>query len=50
LLNKPEILIPEGNTKIDRGARELSGPTTRGLIGNQLRTFAAFIRRWESRI
>jgi hypothetical protein len=41
VLNKPEILIPEVNTKIDLGARELTGPTTRGLIGNQLRTFAA---------
>jgi NAD(P)H-dependent FMN reductase len=45
VLNKPEILIPEVNTKIDLGARELTGPTTRGLIGNQLRTFAAFIQQ-----
>jgi chromate reductase, NAD(P)H dehydrogenase (quinone) len=50
VLNKPEILIPEVDTKIDPGTGELTDPMTRGFICNQLRTFAAFVRRWEKRV
>ena len=50
VLNRPEILIPEVNTKIDPGTCELTDPVTRRFIGNQLRTFAAFARGWEKMV
>jgi chromate reductase len=45
VLNKPEVIIPQVNTKIDPKTSELTDPATRGFIADQLKAFAAFIRR-----
>ena len=44
VLNKPEVIIPQVNTKIDAAAGELTDPATRGFIADQLKAFAAFVR------
>ncbi len=44
-LNKPEVMIPLVNTKIDAETGELTDPATRGFIADQLKAFAAFVRR-----
>jgi chromate reductase, NAD(P)H dehydrogenase (quinone) len=44
VLNKPEVIIPQVNTKIDAATGELTDPTTRGFIADQLKAFAAFVR------
>ena len=44
VLNKPEVIIPQVNTKIDAGTGELTDPATRGFIADQLTAFAAFAR------
>ena len=44
-LNKPEVIIPQVNTKIDPSTGELTDPATRGFIADQLKAFAAFARR-----
>jgi chromate reductase len=43
-LNKPEVIIPQVNTKIDAATGELTDPATRGFIADQLKAFAAFVR------
>ena len=43
--NKPEVIIPQVNTKIDPATGELTDPATRGFIADQLKAFAAFVRR-----
>jgi chromate reductase len=43
VLNKPEVLIPQVNTKIDAASVELTDPATRGFIADQLKAFAAFV-------
>jgi chromate reductase, NAD(P)H dehydrogenase (quinone) len=43
-LNKPEVIIPQVNTKIDAATGELTDPATRGFIADQLTAFAAFAR------
>jgi chromate reductase, NAD(P)H dehydrogenase (quinone) len=45
LLNKPEVIIPQINTKIDPATGELTDPATRGFLADQLKAFAAFVRR-----
>jgi chromate reductase, NAD(P)H dehydrogenase (quinone) len=45
VLNKPEVIIPQVNTKIDPSTGELTDPATRGFIADQLKAFAAFARR-----
>jgi chromate reductase len=45
LLNKPEVIIPLVQNKVDPATGELTDPPTRGFIADQLRAFAAFIRR-----
>jgi chromate reductase len=45
VLNKPEIIIPQVNTKIDAATGELTDPATRGFIADQLKALAAFARR-----
>ncbi len=45
VLSKPEIIIPQVNTKIDPETGELTDPATRGFIADQLKAFAAFVRR-----
>ncbi len=45
VLNKPEVIIPQVNTKIDAATGELIDPATRGFIADQLKAFAAFARR-----
>ena len=44
-LNKPEVIIPQVNTKIDPSTGELTDPATRGFLADQLKAFAAFARR-----
>ena len=44
MLNKPEIIVPQVNTKIDAATGELTDPATRGFIADQLKAFAAFVR------
>ena len=44
VLNKPEVLIPQVNTKIDPATGEVTDPATRGFIADQLKAFAAFVR------
>ena len=43
-LNKPEIIIPQVNAKVDPATGELTDPATRGFIADQLKAFAAFVR------
>jgi chromate reductase, NAD(P)H dehydrogenase (quinone) len=45
MLNKPEVIIPQVNTKIDPATGEVTDPATRGFIADQLKAFAAFVRR-----
>ena len=44
ILNKPEVIIPQVNAKIDHSTGELTDPATRGFIADQLKAFAAFVR------
>lgn len=44
MLNKPEVIIPQVNTKIDAATGELKDQATRGFIADQLKAFAAFVR------
>jgi chromate reductase len=44
-LNKPEVIIPQVDKKIEPSTGELSDPATRGFIADQLKAFAAFARR-----
>ena len=44
MLNKPEVIIPQINTKIDAATGELTDPATRGFIADQLKAFADFAR------
>ncbi len=44
MLNKPEVIIPQVNTKIDAATGELTDPATRGFIADQLKAFADFAR------
>jgi chromate reductase, NAD(P)H dehydrogenase (quinone) len=44
VLNKPEIIIPQVNTKIHVASGEVTDPATRGFIADQLKAFAAFAR------
>ncbi len=43
-LNKPEIIIPQVQTKVDVEKGEITDPATRGFIVDQLKAFAAFVR------
>jgi chromate reductase, NAD(P)H dehydrogenase (quinone) len=45
LLHKPEVIIPQVQTKVDPSTGELTDPATRGFIADQLKAFAAFVRR-----
>ena len=44
VLNKPEVIIPQVNAKIDAATGELTDPATRGFIADQLEAFADFAR------
>jgi chromate reductase len=44
---RPEVIIPQANTKIDAATGELTDPATRGFIADQLKAFAAFVRGWR---
>ncbi len=44
VLNKPEVIIPQANAKVDAATGELTDPATRGFIADQLKAFAAFVR------
>jgi len=43
--NRPEVIVPQVNTKIDPATGELTDPATRGFIADQLKAFAAYVRR-----
>ena len=43
-LNKPEIIIPQVQAKVDATTGELTDEATRGFIADQLKAFAAFVR------
>ncbi len=43
--NRPEVIIPQVNTKIDAATGEVTDPATRGFLAGQLKAFAAFVRR-----
>ena len=43
--NRPEVIVPQVNTKIDPATGEVTDPATRGFIADQLQAFAAFVRR-----
>ena len=42
-LNKPEVIIPQVNQKVDPQG-ELTDPATRGFLADQLKALAAFVR------
>jgi chromate reductase, NAD(P)H dehydrogenase (quinone) len=42
-LNKPEVIIPQVDQKVDANG-ELTDPATRGFVADQLKAFAAFVR------
>jgi chromate reductase len=44
VFNKPEVMVPQANTKIDAKTGELTDQPTRELIAKQLAGFAAFVR------
>ncbi len=43
--NRPEVMIQAVQTKVDPETGELTDPATRGFIADQLKAFAAFVRR-----
>jgi chromate reductase len=45
VLSKPEVIIPQVQTKVDAATGKLTDPATRGFLADQLQAFAAFIRR-----
>ena len=45
ILNKPDVIVPQIQTKVDASTGELTDPATRGFIADQLKAFAAFVRR-----
>jgi chromate reductase len=45
VLNKPEVIIPQVQTKVDPATGELTDPATRGFIADQLKALAEFARR-----
>jgi chromate reductase len=45
VLNKPEVMIGQGNAKIDAASGKLADETTRKFVSDQLVAFAAFIAR-----
>jgi len=43
--NRPEVIIAAVQTKVDPATGEVTDPATRGFIADQLKAFAAFVRR-----
>ena len=43
-LNKPEVIIPQAQTKVDAATGEMTDAATRGFLADQLKAFAAFVR------
>ncbi len=43
-LNKPEVIIPQVNAKVDATTGEITDKATRDFIADQLKAFAAFVR------
>jgi chromate reductase, NAD(P)H dehydrogenase (quinone) len=41
---RPEVIIPQVNAKVDAATGELTDTATRGVIADQLKAFAAFVR------
>jgi chromate reductase, NAD(P)H dehydrogenase (quinone) len=45
VLNKPEVIIAQVNTKVDAATCDLTDQATRGFIADQLKALAEFARR-----
>lgn len=45
VLNRPEVMIPAVQSKVDTAKGEITDATTRKMIAAELEAFAAFIRR-----
>jgi chromate reductase len=43
-LNKPEIIIPQVQTKVDPATGKITDAATRGFLADQLKALAAFVR------
>ncbi len=43
--NRPEVIFAAARTKVDPATGEVTDPATRGFIADQLKAFAAFVRR-----
>ena len=43
--NRPEVIIASVQTKVDPATGDVTDPATRGFIADQLKAFAAFVRR-----
>lgn len=46
VMNKPEVMISQIATKVDVASGEITDQATREFIATQLKSFAAFTRRW----
>lgn len=49
VLNRPGVLIAQARSKFDESTGDLKDPATSELIGKQLVTFEAFVRRLQPR-
>ncbi len=43
-MNKPEVIIPLVQTKVDAATGEVTDAATRGFLADQIKAFAAFVR------
>jgi chromate reductase len=50
VMNKPEVMISQIMTKVDAATGELTDEATRTFIATQLKSFAAFARRFGQRV
>jgi chromate reductase len=41
VLNRPEVIVPQVQVKVDATTGEVTDPTTRGFLADQLKAFAA---------
>jgi chromate reductase len=48
ILNRPEVMVGQVNTKVDASTGELHDKATRDFIAGQLAAFAVFVRKFES--
>jgi chromate reductase len=46
VMNKPEVMVSQIAGKVDPATGELTDQTVRNVLADQLKAFAAFVRRW----